>query len=787
MKDPGFLARLREAFAIEAAEHVQAMTAGLIELEKTREPSRRKELIETIFLEAHSLKGAARAVDHAHIQTVCQALEGVFASWKKNAPDVSADAFDVLNRAVDLAGRLLRSTDAGSAAADSHAVTAMAAQITAIGASAPPSVGSPQARAGAGVATAADPQPARPEKNARGEREAAPPAPPAPPPAEDPGWLAGTAAGRETEGLHLSDTVRISLTKMDALLRQAEEMTSAKLAARQHVMELQELGEWLAEWHQEWAKVRDLVRSDSANHEEAALRKAREFMHWNHGHVRTMETRLSALLRTAAGDERNIVSLVDELMEEAKRLMMLPFSTLLDLFPKMVRDISRDLGKQVNFICEGREVEIDKRILQEMKDPLIHLVRNSIDHGIEKGELRTRSGKPPFGNISIAVSQHEGNKVEITVSDDGGGIPVEKLKATAVRNGILSEDEARGLDEQAALALVYESGLSTSPIVTEISGRGLGMVIVREKVDKLGGSISIGTSPGKGTSFRILVPITLAAFKGIVVFAGGQRLVIPTAGVERVARFRRDEVQTVENKDTILIEGRPVSLVQLDAVLEIQTYAQHEQTDFTEAVVLGSGERRIAFAVDEVRNEQEVLVKPIGKPLLRVRNVAGATVLGSGAPVVILSTADLLRSAVRAAAAGHRRETGVKPDRAKTVTQKILVTDDSVTSRMLLKNILESAGYHVTTAFDGVDAMTALKTQDFDLLVSDVEMPRMDGFDLTAKIRADKKLAELPVVLVTALSSREHIERGVDVGANAYVVKSKFDQTNLLEVIRKLI
>jgi len=466
---------------------------------------------------------------------------------------------------------------------------------------------------------------------------------------------------------------------------------------------------------------------------------------------------------------------------------MLPFGTLLDLFPKMVRDISRDLGKQVDLLVQGREVEIDKRILQEIKDPLIHLVRNSIDHGIETGEVRAARGKPPFGSISIAISQREGSRVEIVVSDDGGGIPLDKLKATAVRNGVISEQEARTLDDQSAIALIYQSGLSTSAIVTEISGRGLGMAIVREKVEKLGGTISVESGPAKGTTFRIRAPITLATFKGIVVSSGGQLLVIPTASVERIARFRRGDIRTVENKDTILLEGRPVSLVQLDAVLGLPSRESRGQAEFTEVVVLGAGDRRIAFAVDAIRNEQEVLVKSIGKPLIRVRNVAGATVLGSGSPAVILNTTDLLHSAVHAASSGGARASGVKNGREEKITRNILVTDDSVTSRMLLKNILESAGYHVATAVDGVDALTSLKMHDFDLLVSDVEMPRMDGFDLTAKIRADKKLSELPVVLVTALGSPEHLERGVEVGASAYVVKSKFDQANLLDVIRKLI
>ncbi len=241
---------------------------------------------------------------------------------------------------------------------------------------------------------------------------------------------------------------------------------------------------------------------------------------------------------------------------------------------------------------------------------------------------------------------------------------MDKLKATAIRGGLLSEPDARALDEQAAFALIYQSGLSTSPIVTEISGRGLGMAIVREKVEKLGGNITIESNPARGTTFRILLPVTLATFKGIVVSVGGQSFVIPTASVERIDRIRRSEIQTVENKETILLEGRPCLSCDSPRCSSCRSAKSASPAEFTEVVVLGLGDKRIAFAVDAILNEQEVLVKSIGKPLVRVRNVAGATVLGSGAPAVILNTADLLhsavhlvagRQAVRAGRSGRRR------------------------------------------------------------------------------------------------------------------------------------
>jgi two-component system chemotaxis sensor kinase CheA len=283
----------------------------------------------------------------------------------------------------------------------------------------------------------------------------------------------------------------------------------------------------------------------------------------------------------------------------------------------------------------------------------------------------------------------------------------------------------------------------------------------------------------------MLLPVTLATFKGVLVDAGGQTFVIPTASVDRIVRMRREEIKTIEGREVIGLNGHALSLARLDDVLELPRRAPLDAL-FLEVVVLGTAEQRVGFTVDTVLNEQEVLVKNLGKPLVRVRNIAGATILASGMPVLILNVTDLLKSAVRNAGTGRLAaapETGEEPP----LRRRVLVVDDSLTSRTLLKNILESAGYEVVTAVDGIDALTQLASRDFALVVSDVEMPRMDGFDLTTKIRGDTKLGELPVVLVTAMASREYQERGIDAGANAYVIKSSFDQSNLLDIIRRLI
>jgi two-component system chemotaxis sensor kinase CheA len=435
-------------------------------------------------------------------------------------------------------------------------------------------------------------------------------------------------------------------------------------------------------------------------------------------------------------------------------------------------------------VIQGSGIEIDRRILEEMKDPLIHLLRNCIDHGIEAPVVRREKQKPPGGTITVAITQQDGGKIGITVADDGAGIDLEKVKASARKLGLLAAGENVKPDEKELLALIFQSGISTSPIITDISGRGLGLAIVREKVERLGGTIEIETRLGVGTTFRMVMPLTLATFRGMLVRAAGQLFVLPLHNVECVVRVDGEDIRTVENRETISLKGQAVALVRLGDVLELPDNSASEAEKNVQAAILGIGPIRIAFQVDEVLGEQEVLVKMLGRQLARVRNVAGACVLGTGQVVPVLNVADLMKSAVQQTTA---RRAPAAEKTAGTQQRSILVVEDSITSRVLLKNILESAGYRVTTAVDGVDAYTALKTATFDLVVSDVEMPRMDGFDLTEKIRADKQYSELPVVLVTALGSREHRERGIEVGANAYIVKSSFDQSNLLQVVGQLL
>lgn len=671
-KNNDFQKKLRSMFQIEAAEHLQAITAGLIELEKNPLPQRQKEFVEAIFREAHSLKGASRAVNLRDVESVCQEMESLFAEVKNQKKVLSPPLFDWSHQAVDRLEKLL------------------SAEVAAPG-----------------------PKPAA------------------------------------------AETVRIASSKLDTLLLQAEELLAEKITAGRIAGELREIVNSIASWKKS-----------------------------------ELESKLRELTKLSEQEERSLGSRVQTLLEDMKKALMLPFSTLLESFPKFVRDLARGKGKEVELKMEGGEIEIDRRILEEMKDPLIHMIRNGIDHGIEKPEERLQKNKPRQGTIRILIIHRNGSKVEIAVSDDGAGIPVDKVAATAKKLGLATDEQLRKMTEAAKLSLIFQSGISTSPIVTDLSGRGLGLAIVQEKVEKLGGTVSVESRAGQGTTFRVLLPLTLATFRGIVVRSGEHLFVVPTARVERIVRIQQEEIKTVENRRAIQLDGQAVSLVPLAEALELPGAAAAEPTSDVKkkpAVVLGSGANRIAFWVDEVMQEQEVMVKPLGKQLARVRNIAGATVLGSGKVVPILNVPDLLKSAVVKAGGPAAEAPPAPAGKEKPLKKTLLVVEDSITARTLLKNILESAGYETKTAVDGVDAMTQLRTGRFDAVVSDVDMPRMNGFDLTEKIRSDKKLSEMPVVLVTAMEKREDRERGIDAGANAYLVKSSFDQSNLLEVIRRLV
>lgn len=760
-KDAEFNKRLLQTFKVEAEEHLRLLTSDLLELEKKPGRDAAAPLIEKMFRDVHSLKGAARSVSLSDIEAVCQPLETIFSHLKSGRISAEKNLCDLVHQALDFLNQQAANPEAERTAAGRSRMKDLIRQLKEL----------PET-----LLTA--PEETRPVESEDSGKKVSEP------------QIAAEShetfcqPGFEEQRSFSGQTVRIAVEKLDPLLLQAEEMVQMKVAMQQRIVEFHDILRVLDTFKLQAAGWREKIGPDADNFRTEMFPMIEE-------NLEELRVKISAVARSSEQDLRAIRRMVDEHLEGMKRVLMLPATTLTESFAKLIRDLAQHQAKEAEIEINGAGIEIDKRILEELKDPLIHLLRNCIDHGIEKPAERLKRQKPSSGKIILAFSANESRQVEITLSDDGSGIDAGFIREIALKKGYVTPEAAREMDSRAILMLIFQSGFTTSPIITDISGRGLGLAIVREKVEKLGGSVAIESNPGSGTTFRMVLPLSLATFRGVLVSTCNTQFVLPTAHVERIIRIRAEDIKTVEGRETIRFDGRALPLVNLNDVLGLAQPAramfaphQHEAgPSFMNVVILSAAGSRIAFKVDLVLDELQVLVKNLGRQLNRVRNIAGATILGNGRVVPVINVSDLLFSASHTQA-GFKRSGG---EERQAAARKILVAEDSITSRTLLKTILENAGFIVTTAVDGMDAFTQARSGEFDLLVSDVDMPRMSGFELTARFRADKKLQETPVILVTALESREDRERGIDAGADAYIVKSSFDQSNLIEVINKLI
>ncbi|RKY77914.1 hybrid sensor histidine kinase/response regulator, partial [candidate division KSB1 bacterium] len=566
--DDDFLKELLSMFKVEAEEHLKTISSGLVDLEKTTGKDRIK-ILEVVYREAHSLKGAARAVNLIKVEQLCQSLESIFALLKRDELEATKEIFDVMLDAVDVVSEAVESPD-------SIDITEMRNKLESIEKSA--SENNKKNSTDKKNESKNDLNKEDEKKSAViieqgnnivSEQKQKIEKKPEPDRKEEP---AVKSVPRSEIKSIFSETVRIPTTRLDSILLQIEEMVSAKLVTGQVTDDLKTMLVEIDVWRKEWEKIYTDIKSGDTDSRRSRMfvEGESEFFNWNFHQIKDIDDKLIYIYKMAESNFRQIGSMIDNLLSDMKSLLMLPFSTLLKMVPKVVRDIARDQDKDVELIMRGSTTEVDRRILEEIKDPLVHLLRNCIDHGIEKPEERIKAGKPEQGTISISISQIEGNKIEIVVQDDGRGIDPEAVKRTAVQKRIISEQAARNLTRDKAIALIFESDLSTSPIITDISGRGLGLAIVREKVENLGGMIQLETEVGKGTMFRIVLPVTLATFRGTLVESGGRSYVIPTSHVERASRISVKKIKTVENRRVVTIDNQIISLVHLSDILGIR-------------------------------------------------------------------------------------------------------------------------------------------------------------------------------------------------------------------------
>jgi two-component system chemotaxis sensor kinase CheA len=758
------MSRLLATFGAEAEERIQAMNRDLLMLEGTTEADTIGQRLEALFREAHSLKGAARAVSVERVELLAHRLESLFELMRSGELAPEATVCDVIYRALDALGLLVREATTDAAAnVDVESLMAMLEDPRrgVLEPEPPPPPAPAEVEPPPAWSAAPGPGPPPPPPRASGAEPVAPPSAPAaaaPPPA--------------------SDTVRIATAKLDALLVEVGELAVAEAGVDRHLARLRAVADNLETWEATWRKRR-ASRGRQGSKRPAVAAAGPDEDDWNRLRAaRSQIVEVHRLLRSAG---QRVAEVTADLEDEVRRSRMLPVSAMFDAFPRMVRDIARGHDKQVALVIAGADTEVDRSLLEQLRAPLTHVVRNSVDHGIEDPDMRLAGGKRPQGTITIRAHQH-GGTLSLEVADDGAGIDVARVRAKAVERGLVTAEAAERLGDSEAIGLIYRSGFSTAPIITDLSGRGVGLDVVRESIERLHGMIDVDSTSGQGTRFTFVLPLSVSTTPCLLVAAAGQTFALPVTNVSRIIRMAADAVEYLEGSAVIRDEGSIVALADLGDVLGINRAAGHQAEDPTPAILLGSADRRVAFLVDSLIDLQNLVTKALPPPLLRVRHLSGATMLGTGEAVGILNVANLIRSAVP-----RQQADEPEPADAPTAPTVVLLVEDSITTRTLEKNILEAAGYEVRAVGDGTEAWNVLQEGGIDAVVSDVYMAGLDGFELTARLRSDERLRHLPVVLVTSKDSRSHRLRGVEVGADAYIVKGSFEQQNLVDAVARLV
>ncbi|MDZ8134758.1 MAG: hybrid sensor histidine kinase/response regulator [Nostoc sp. DedQUE04] len=577
------------------------------------------------------------------------------------------------------------------------------------------------------------------------------------------------------------ETIRVGTRHLDTLMTQAGELTVTKIRIAHRLGEIEAIANLWEEWNRDLFTNRFAFSREQQG--DVALQRLETFHHHSEKRLEQLGHLVKTLQSSLSEDTTRLEQLSSDLEEGIRTLRLLPFATIFNLFPRMVRDLAQQQGKLVQLIAEGKDTLADKRLLEEMKDPLMHILRNAIDHGIEPPQERERLGKPTTATIRLKAYQTPTNIV-LEISDDGRGLDLDRIKQIAVKRGICGEEESAAMTPSQIQALIFAPGFSTAPLVTEVSGRGVGLDVVQTNVEKLKGTIQVESVPGLGCTLRVNLGITLATAHVLIVQVNQMPYAIPVEFVQTACLIKSEEIFPLEGRDTIIRDSQPISIVQLADLLELPPMPSGlTQETALSCIILQVGQAQLGVVVDALVDEQDVLIKPQSHLLKRVRNVSGATILGTGDVCMVLNPQDLVKSA-------RSRSQSISSTQTRQLAPTkptVLLVEDSIATRTQEKRILETAGYQVITAVDGLDGLNKLRSHTVDAVVSDVQMPNLDGLGLTAKIRQYQEYSELPIILVTSLASDEDKRRGAEAGANAYIIKGSFNQEALLSALKRLV
>ncbi|HAC65244.1 MAG TPA: hybrid sensor histidine kinase/response regulator [Cyanothece sp. UBA12306] len=714
---------LREIYQISSEEHLEKLKTGCQQLDQDS-PS--ENLLEELILEAQSLEIDSRMVGREDLETLLGKLAEILQQVQTNKiswNEVSDRCQQGLNGIIHLV---------------KEAITGEPSPINAV--------------IVLGQLTI--------EKKSTPPPETKPPAPPEATIVSTPHKIA--------QSYHI-DTLRVPTAHLDALITQTGELTVANLGIAHLVDSINHLGDLWEQW-----KVKQGRQTSYLTPESQAI-----------------ETTLNQIKITASDHSARLDFIATELDDKIRTLRLLPLSTIFILFPRMVRDISQQQEKLINFSIDGGNTNVDKQILEEIKDPLMHLIRNAIDHGIESPEERETLGKTAMANL-VLRGYKEGSNLVIEVADDGRGLNAELIKKTALKRKIRSPQELAAMSLSQIYNLIFAPGFSTRTFITEISGRGVGLDVVRANVERLKGTIKVDSTPGLGCCFSLHLGTTLSTAMVMLLEVAGIIHALPQEYIYTCVLISPDEIFTLEGCPTIKLEEEIIWVVKLATILQLvdgnnitpskKNYTQ--VLDKIPCVVIEVGQQKLGLLVDNLLDLIEVVIKPPSQLLERVPHILGATILGNGEVCMILNPSDLIESARKSSMARGISQVSEEEPSHQLV---ILLVEDSIAVRTQEKRILEKAGYEVVTAVDGLDGLQKLQSQTFDAIISDVEMPHLNGFSLTLKVRENPEYSELPIILVTSLASEEDKRKGAEAGANAYIVKDQFNQEVLLETLERLV
>ncbi len=775
---------LLNIFWVEVNEHLETLNSQMLQVEMIAPGEEKYQgAVRELNRVAHSMKGAARTVGITVIETIAHYMEEVFAAAMNNQLGLSPEIADTMYDGIDLIQGVADGVETneealGKVLANLETIVAQTNEISSQEVAIVQSEGNGHTPSITVGSPSTEPVPTVTEV------PVTPPKPSSELPKSATTHDATTMVIRPVE-----ETVRVTVSKLDRLMAEVTELFVARMHSEEQQRSLRELRETHIAWQREWRSVRAayirLVRrlQDHEDEMDSELPILFRFLETNQRYLTDANRHIAQLVQNGSQDNMRLSTLADQLQDDIGGMRLMPFETIVGGFQRMIRDLARELGKQINLEIIGAHVEIDKAVLDALKDPIMHVIRNAVDHAIELPEDRHRQGKAPTGLVSVEVQQR-GSEIIIYIKDDGNGIDADKVRKAIVKNHLLTEADAAALSDDEARSYIFYTGLSTSNTVTSISGRGMGMDIVRDRVESLRGRVSLHSVVRKGTIIMLSVPVSLTRIRCIICRLGEQRFAVPSAMVVRMDKIPRDSIFTAEGQEMININDKPINLVSMGVILDIPIVAGDEDEKLS-YIVLQATDRIVAFEVDELYSEQELVLKPLGPELSRSRFVSGASLLGTGEVIIVLDANDLVRRA--SGTALPRRHSTLQSLTQIERKMRVLVVDDSITTRTLEKNILETAGFDVYVAMDGLEAWGMLPQNDYDVIISDVEMPNMTGLELAAKIKSSTQFQHIPVILLTSLSKPEQREAGLRAGADAYLVKTRFDQGELLQTIQAVV